>query len=204
MFADFSIHLAWLSECDHIGGNVLDNQRACANHRIVANGDAGKHGNVGVQPHITADDDRHRILCDLLAQVRTNRMAGGNDSAVRADHGMFADMHFTIINQREVEIGVSVRTEIRVASPIGMQRRFDISVLAEFAKQLACDFVALRHLAGAGCVEVVQQFHLFLLRFDHLFVIAGVNQSGIHSVKHSLRHSHGSLLAVVHIPCDYI
>ena len=68
---------------------------------------------------------------------------------------MFADMHFTIINQREVEIGVSVRTEIRVASPIGMQRRFDISVLAEFTKQLACDFVALRHLTGAGCVEVV-------------------------------------------------
>ena len=47
-------------------------------------------------------------------------MAGGNDSAVRADHGMFTDMHFTIINQRKVEIGVSVRTEIRVASPIGM------------------------------------------------------------------------------------
>ena len=69
---------------------------------------------------------------------------------------MFADMHFTIINQREVEIGVSICTKIRVASPIGMQRRFDIGVLAEFAKQLACNFDTLRHLTGAGRVKVVQ------------------------------------------------
>ena len=69
---------------------------------------------------------------------------------------MFADMHFTIINQREVEIGVSICTKIRVASPIGTQRRFDIGVLAEFAKQLAGDLDTLRHLTGAGRVKVVQ------------------------------------------------
>lgn len=72
---------------------------------------------------------------------------------------MTAYIDMRVVDKRQRKVGVDAVAEVDVfASPIGIERRLDVAVLADVAEHLLHQPLSLLLLRRTGRVEVVQLF----------------------------------------------
>ena len=185
MFADLAQNAAGNAHCDHIRRNILRHNAARADDGIVADRHAGHDEDTCAQPAVFPDVNRHIVLVNQLAQFRIDRMSRRGDHAVRAEHGVVADVNVRVIHESQVEIGVNILAEMDVMSaPVCVERRFDVAVVADFGEHILQHFRPLAEFRRTGLVEVVELFEARALFTQDVGVFAEIQLPALHFFFH--------------------
>ena len=84
-------------------------------------------------------------------------MPCGCNDAVGAEHGVISHINVGVIHYGEVEVGIHVFAEMAVFSaPIGMKRRFNVTIVPDFSKHFFEHFGALFLFRRTCHVEIIQ------------------------------------------------
>ena len=97
MFAYFTQYLAGIAHGHNIRGQILCHNTACTYYRIIPDGNAGQDNRSGSDPAVSANPDRHIILIRFFPKLGQNRMSGGGNGNIGAEHGIIAYVDMGIV-----------------------------------------------------------------------------------------------------------
>lgn len=97
--ADLSKNTAWISNCHHIGGDILGDHGACADHAVVADGDAGHDLHAGADSNISPHANGQIIHIPQFPQAGVDWMPGCGKHRAGTDHAVVSDINVCIIDK---------------------------------------------------------------------------------------------------------
>ena len=119
-------------------------------------------------------------LSRFAPEVRIDRVSGNRDDDVRTEQDAVAHVNVCVVNQSQVEVRVDIVSEMRVTSPVCMERGFHVAVFADFRKNFLQQSHPFRHFRRTGLVEIVEPVKAAQLFFCELFIGAEVDFSALH------------------------
>ena len=137
MFSDFAQDAAGVADGDDPARQIMRDDAARSDHRIVAYGNAGNDDRARPYPAIFADMHWEIILIHMAPKLRIYWVSRRRDGHVRSEHGIVAHIYVRVVHKRQIEIRINVFAEMHMApAEIRSQRRLYIAVFADLGKHL--------------------------------------------------------------------
>src|SRR5262245_17670420 len=164
-------------------GNVPGHHAAGADHRAVADGDAGQDDRTAADPDIAADAHGTAKLEPGTPRVGITRMVRSINLHGGADLGTIADRHLDDVKDDAIEVEEDAVAEADVVAIVAMKWRPDHGIDADMSKTLAQQRMAHRYglrqrgvisnEPGFGCGLVSAEFGIGAIQFarQHLLLL---------------------------------
>lgn len=127
---------AGIADGDTIGGNVMGNNRACADSAVIADSNARENGNRASYPTVVSDSNRLRPFLACIALGGIGAMAGSVDRYIRSDESIIADSNECFIENRKMKIGKESLTYTDMFTIVAVKWLIDKDILITTAEQV--------------------------------------------------------------------
>ena len=89
---------ARIADSHNAGRQIFCNNTSCTDNNIVADCNAGKYDSACAYPAVFSNMNGCVILICFIAKLRQNRMSGGSNSNIRAEHRIITYVNVRVIN----------------------------------------------------------------------------------------------------------
>ena len=121
----------------------------------------------------------HIVLIDFLAERGKNRVTRCRDGHSGTEHGVIAHGDHAVVHEGKVKVRVNVIAETYVlAAPVRVERRLDITVLADMREHAFQHCLALFRLGRTSKIVFVDFLQLGRLFGGNGIVVARVKFAG--------------------------
>ena len=192
--------MARIADCQHIRRNVLRHDASGPDHCIIPDRHARHDNHTGSEPAVLADMYRQIILICLFTQLRQQWMIGGRQHDVRSEHRMISHIDMRIIHTGQPKICIYPITKMdKMAAPVCMKWRFQITVLSSLSKHLLQKLLPLFSFRRPRMIIIIQKLQTLYLLGDNIPAVRIIDFSTVQSFFPSVHCVFSSLLIV---PCN--
>lgn len=138
-WSDFSNHPSWIANGDDIGGYVLGDNRASANHAVVTDRYTRADDYSSAEPDVISQNDGFRRFELVSTKLRVDRVSRGQELYVGADLTVVADGDRHDVQGGEVEVDEDAVPDKNVVTVIDEQGWSHNRPLADAAKEFLQD-----------------------------------------------------------------
>ena len=145
--------------------DVLCDNAAGANDRMVADRDARENTDPCANPAVTSDMHRHvKLVRSTTPQFRENGVTRRANHHIGTKLRAIADVNMCIVHKRKIVVDVHVMPEVQeAASPVGKERRLNETAFADFRQHFTQKLLAFSRFCRTRAVEIVKEFHVCFL-----------------------------------------